>query len=139
MSGKTGRSLNENIARNLRMIYEFRYNREKSLEEFSSELGIGHTTLQNIFHKKSNLRLDTVEIIAENLKTSPLRLLSDQYPKSDLTCGVLLLEVAEVFQGFSPEKRRKVTTLFCQLLEELAEEEPEKHSPDDIPLDRTVE
>ena len=123
MSGKTGRSLNENIARNLRMIYEFRHNREKSLEEFSSELGIGHTTLQNILRQKCNLTLDTVDLIAQRLDFPALQLLADQYPETDLTRGALLLEMVGMCGGLTPERRMRVAMQLCRVLEELAEEE----------------
>ena len=112
------RSLNETLSRNLQAIYAFR---KKSMEEFSSELGIGHTTLQNIFHRRSNLRLDTVEVIADKLNMTPVELLSEQYPKESLTCSVLLLETLELFQPMTRAERRKAAVLFCQLLELIPE------------------
>lgn len=40
-------SLNQNLTRNLRLVYQAR---RTTLEEFSCELGIGHSTLRNILH-----------------------------------------------------------------------------------------
>ena len=124
MTGEKKWSLNENLSRNLRMIYALRRETQKiNLAEFSNELRIGHTTLQNILRQKCNLTLDTVEMIAESLGLSPLQLLADQYPETDLTRGVLLLEVTGMCCGLPPEKRRRVAMQICRLLEEVAEEE----------------
>ena len=107
-------SLNEILSQNLHLIYTAR---KQNIEEFSSELGIGHTTLQNIFHHKSNLTLDTLDMMAGRLRVSPLLLLSQQYAQTDLECSVLLLETLELFQPLTPEKRKEAAALFCRLLE----------------------
>lgn len=107
-------SLNEILSQNLHLIYTAR---KQNIEEFSSELGIGHTTLQNIFHHKSNLTLDTLDMMAGRLRVSPLLLLSQQYTQADLECSVLLLETLELFQPLTPEKRKEAAALFCRLLE----------------------
>ena len=120
MSEDVGHSLNRALSHNLRLIYALR---KQSLEDFSSELGIGHTTLQNILHQKSNLTLDTVDLIAERLRTSPYHLLSNQYSESDLACAALVLEAVEFFLSFPSAKRKRVSALLCQLLEVLAQEE----------------
>ena len=106
-------SLNEILSQNLHLIYTAR---KQNIEEFSSELGIGHTTLQNIFHHKSNLTLDTLDMMAGRLRVSPLLLLSQQYTQADLECSVLLLETLELFQPLTPEKRKEAAALFCRLL-----------------------
>ena len=107
-------SLNEILSQNLHLIYTAR---KQNIEEFSSELGIGHTTLHNIFHHKSNLTLDTLDMMAGRLRVSPLLLLSQQYAQTDLECSVLLLETLELFQPLTPEKRKEAAALFCRLLE----------------------
>ena len=126
MSSERGRTLNETFSRNLRLVYELRREMDQiNLSEFSSELRIGHTTLQTILSRRCNLRLDTVELIAESLGVSPLQLLSEQYPETDLTRGVLLLELTGVCGSLPPERRRRIALLLCRLMEELADEEPE--------------
>ena len=125
MSEQGGPSLNQTLSRNLRFIYAMR---RQNLEEFSRELGVGHTTVQNIFRQKSNLTLDTVELIAGNLDMSPIQLLSEHYPQADLTCSMLLLETLELFQPLPDEKRKQATALFCQLLELLSAGNREKMS-----------
>ena len=124
MSGGKRRSLNENLSRNLRLIYTLRRETEKiNLAEFANELGIGYTTLQNILRQKCNLTLDTVDLIAGRLDFPALQLLADQYPETDLTQGVLLLELVGMCAGLTQERRMKVAMQFCRLLEELADAE----------------
>ena len=128
MSGEKRRSLNENLSRNLSLIYTLRRETEKiNLTEFANELGIGHTTLQNILRQKCNLTLDTVDLIAQRLDFPALQLLAqllaDQYPETDLTRGALLLEMVGMCGGLTPERRMRVAMQLCRVLEELAEEE----------------
>ncbi len=126
MTEPSGHSLNQTLARNLRLIYAMR---RQNLEEFSSELGVGHTTVQNIFRHKSNLTLDTVELIAKHLEISPVELLSEQYPKTDLVCSTLILETLDLFQPLPPSKRKQAAALFCQLLELLPVRDGEERCP----------
>ena len=122
MYGGEEHSLNDTISKNLRMLYALR---KRNLEEFSSELGIGHTTLQNILNRKSNLTLDTVEVIAKRLNLPPLSLLSPQYPDTDLTCAFLLLETLNLFQNMTYQRRQEAVAMFCSLLELFAEGDPQ--------------
>lgn len=124
MSGEKRRSLNENLSRNLRLLYTLRRETERTnLAEFSNELGIGHTTLQNILRQTCNLTLDTVDLIAERLDFPALQLLADQYPETDLTRGALLLELVGMCGRLTPERRMRVAMQLCRLLEELGEAE----------------
>lgn len=123
MSSEQGHTLSENLSRNLRLIYSLRENRKRNLEDFSSELGISHGTLQNIFSQRSNLRLDTVEIIAQRLNTPPIQLLSQQYPEAEVNHAALLLETVELFSALPPKRRKEAAALFCRLLALLAQEE----------------
>ena len=124
MSGEKRRSLNENLSRNLSLIYTLRRETEKiNLAEFANQLGIGHTTLQNLLRQQCNLTLDTVDLIAQRLDVPALQLLADQYPETDLTRGALLLEMVGMCGGLTPERRMRVAMQLCRVLEELAEEE----------------
>lgn len=51
---ETTDSLNQSLTRNLRLIYRAR---RTTLEEFSCELGIGHSTLRNILRGQGNSTL----------------------------------------------------------------------------------
>ncbi len=115
--GDSDHSLNERLSRNLRLIYALR---RQSLEEFSNELGIGHTTLQNIFHHRSNLTLGTLETLAQRLGVEPLQLLSEGYPEVDLASADLVLKTTDLFLSLPPKQRAKVVACLCQLLGDLA-------------------
>ena len=121
MSGEKRRSLNENLSRNLSLIYTLRETEKINLAEFANQLGIGHTTLQNILRQKCNLTLDTVDLIAQRLDFPALQLLADQYPETALTQGALLLEMVGMCGGLTPERRMRVAMQLCRVLEELAE------------------
>ena len=109
MSGEKRRSLNENLSRNLSLIYTLRRETEKiNLAEFANQLGIGHTTLQNILRQKCNLTLDTVDLIAQRLDFPALQLLADQYPETDLTRGALLLEMVGMCGGLTPDRAARI-------------------------------
>ena len=112
-------SLNEILSHNLRLIYALR---KQSLEEFSRELGIGHTTLQNILQRRGNPTLETVELIAKGLNISPLELLSQRYSKTNLVCASLLLDSIELFRPMPAERRGEAIAQFCQLVETITQE-----------------
>ena len=65
--------LRQNFSQN---IHALRLARQSTLEEFSYEIGIGKTTLQEIENGKSNSTLDTIETIACKLQIHPLSLLA---------------------------------------------------------------
>ena len=66
--------LKKNLSATVRAL---RHRRKASLEEFSEELGIGRSTLQDIEAEKSNATLGTVQQIADQLGISPLVLLGE--------------------------------------------------------------
>ena len=85
-------SLNQNLARNLRLVYQAR---RTTLVEFSRELGIGHSTLRNILHGQGNSTLSTVEQIAQSLGVAPQVLLTGQHTEDRLLSALLLLEAVD--------------------------------------------
>lgn len=50
----------------------------KNQEEFAQELGIGHTTFQNILAGRGNPNADTIELLAKGMKLSPAQLVSGE-------------------------------------------------------------
>lgn len=85
-------SLNQNLTRNLRLVYQAR---RTTLVEFSRELGIGHSTLRNILHGQGNSTLSTVEQIAQSLGVAPQVLLTGQHTEDRLLSALLLLEAVD--------------------------------------------
>lgn len=96
-------SLNQNLTRNLRLVYQAR---RTTLEEFSCELGIGHSTLRNILHGQGNSTLGTVEQIAQNLGVAPQVLLTGQHTEDRLLSALLLLEAVDCLKPLDPGQQR---------------------------------
>lgn len=114
-------SLNQNLTRNLRLVYQAR---RTTLEEFSCELGIGHSTLRNILHGQGNSTLGTVEQIAQNLGVAPQVLLTGQHTEDRLLSALLLLEAVNCLKPLDPGQQRQASILLSQLLELLPPSHP---------------
>ena len=114
-------SLNQNLTRNLRLVYQAR---RTTLEEFSCELGIGHSTLRNILHGQGNSTLGTVEQIAQNLGVAPQVLLPGQHTEDRLLSALLLLEAVDCLKPLDPGQQRQASILLSQLLELLPPSRP---------------
>lgn len=114
-------SLNQNLTRNLRLVYQAR---RTTLEEFSCELGIGHSTLRNILHGQGNSTLGTVEQIAQNLGVAPQVLLTGQHTEDRLLSALLLLEAVDCLKPLDPGQQRQSSILLSQLLELLPPSRP---------------
>ena len=113
-------SLNQNLTRNLRLVYQAR---RTTLEEFSCELGIGHS-LRNILHGQGNSTLGTVEQIAQNLGVAPQVLLTGQHTEDRLLSALLLLEAVDCLKPLDPGQQRQASILLSQLLELLPPSRP---------------
>lgn len=114
-------SLNQYLTRNLRLVYQAR---RTTLEEFSCELGIGHSTLRNILHGQGNSTLGTVEQIAQNLGVAPQVLLTGQHTEDRLLSALLLLEAVDCLKPLDPGQQRQASILLSQLLELLPPSRP---------------
>ena len=114
-------SLNQILTRNLRLVYQAR---RTTLEEFSCELGIGHSTLRNILHGQGNSTLGTVEQIAQNLGVAPQVLLTGQHTEDRLLSALLLLEAVDCLKPLDPGQQRQASILLSQLLELLPPSRP---------------
>ena len=76
--------ITEIIAAKLRMAMA---EKDQSLTEFSQELGIARSTLQEYLRGTSNPRADTIELIAEKLHCTPAELVTEPNappPRADL-------------------------------------------------------
>ena len=107
-------SLNQNLTRNLRLVYQAR---RTTLGEFSRELGIGHSTLRNILHGQGNSTLSTVEQIAQSLGVAPQVLLTGQHTEDRLLSALLLLEAVDCLKPLDPGQQKQASILLSQLLE----------------------
>ena len=66
-------SIQKNIAATLRAAMA---EKGRTQAEFSDELGIAHSSLQEYLKDGANPRADTIELLAEKLGMSPARLIS---------------------------------------------------------------
>lgn len=66
--------LQDILAQRLR---EIRQARGLTIQQFAEELAIARSSLQSILRGNSNPRIDTVELIAQNLHMTPAELLSE--------------------------------------------------------------
>ena len=107
-------SLNQNLTRNLCLVYQAR---RTTLVEFSRELGIGHSTLRNILHGQGNSTLSTVEQIAQSLGVAPQVLLTGQHTEDRLLSALLLLEAVDCLKPLDPGQQKQASILLSQLLE----------------------
>lgn len=107
-------SLNQNLTRNLRLVYQAR---RTTLVEFSRELGNGHSTLRNILHGQGNSTLSTVEQIAQSLGVAPQVLLTGQHTEDRLLSALLLLEAVDCLKPLDPGQQKQASILLSQLLE----------------------
>ena len=117
------RTLKKSLSISIRTL---RRKRRASLEEFSEELGIGRSTLQDIEAEKSNATLDTVQQIADQLEVSPLTLLGElEHP----ACSQLEWEAVRnlgIFCTLSREEQLLVMEKLQRLADILRQEEGEQ-------------
>lgn len=104
--------LKKNLSYNLKTLRKLR---SKSLVEFSDEIGIAKSTLQNMESGK-NTTLDTVDFISEHLNISPIVLLSGEEPDD---CKKLeqILATADWYRTSSREKQIRIRALLNELME----------------------
>lgn len=103
----------ENLSAKLKAL---RALRGKSLEEFSEELQVSKTTLQEIESGKGNPTLVTLQLIAKNLGIPASALLGDTPDTSELLTSQLILSALSFVQSLPEERRTLVFRLFDQLV-----------------------
>lgn len=110
--GERKMELKKNLSYNLKTLRKLR---SKSLVEFSDEIGIAKSTLQNMESGK-NTTLDTVDFISEHLNISPIVLLSGEEPDD---CKKLeqILATADWYRTSSREKQIRIRVLLNELME----------------------
>ena len=100
-------TIQRNIAAKLRFVMT---ERNQSLEEFSKELGISRSSLQEYLREGANPRIDTVELLANRLGCTPAELISD--PSSyALGCTGSMPRVHPMLQPLAEEIYREVLRL----------------------------
>ncbi len=88
-----------------------------SAAEFSEELEISRSVLQDYLACRRNPRADTIEHIAKKLNVSPAALVSGGLiSQTEYDLIFLLLDTLDAFQNLSPDRQREGIDLFIRLL-----------------------
>ena len=93
-----------------------RISRRQSIAEFSEELGISRSSMQELLKGNGNPRMDTIEHIAARLQIDPAALLSCSFSQGQTETALLLLQVIDTFSGLSDEKRKRAAALLHELI-----------------------
>ena len=89
---------------------------ELSNEEMACRTGISRATLTGILQGEGNLRLSTVERIAEKLGHEPVRLLCFAHNDEERVFLEQTLEMVDKAGALSPDKRERFMELFRTLV-----------------------
>ena len=90
--------------------------RRLSITDFSAQADVSRSTMQNILKESCNLRMDTVEHIAEHLGVHPAVLLFPGYSNSQLEFALLLLDTLEVFSNLPKSRQLRAARLLYHLI-----------------------
>ncbi len=112
--------LQQNLSNYMKAV---RLSRKKSITEFSEELGISRSELQNILKGTCNPRLDTISYIADKLNAHPSTLLLPPFSEPQQEFALSLLKTLDIFSDIPPEKQREAAELLCRLIMLLVEKE----------------
>lgn len=98
-------TLQSNFSNSVKLAYK---NSNKTLSEFSNEIGVSRTTLQDILKGNSSSRIDTVEVVANGLKTSPLALLSTPCGEKELAFLLSLFQLSDVASALPDDEKEEL-------------------------------
>lgn len=108
--------LQKNFSNSIKFI---KASRNKSITDFSEELGIARSSLQTILKGDANPTIDTVEFIASRLQMDPLILLSTEKTYTD--SAMLIAEAIRTVALLDNEQRQRFLTLFQEMVQLLGE------------------
>lgn len=108
--------LQKNLTHFMRYIKD---SRQRSLAEFSEELGIARSTLQKLLSGNANPRIDTIEFIANRLETDPLLLLS--FEEEHVDSAILMAKSLQAVSKMDSEQRAQFLDMFQKLVKLLDE------------------
>lgn len=88
-----------------------------SMTEFSEELGISYSTLQEYLNAQGNPTILMVEHIAHKLKLSPTALISGVFEPNQIEILLLLLESIQEFSHLPQHQKRQFAELLQQMIQ----------------------
>lgn len=105
--------IQKNMAAVMRAIKE---NRGKSLGEFSADLEISRSALQEYLSGTGNPNLSTIDHIAHKLGVDTLFLISGSFTYDQAKVLLQLLNTLELLSELSPAKRQRFAELLLDLI-----------------------
>lgn len=104
-------SISQNISLLLRWYKEAN---NLSISELANELGIAVSSLQRYLEGTANLRIDTVELLAEKTNIPVMEMVSGHAPEWER--AETIVRAAREFSGLPDEKQEKGIQLLIQLV-----------------------
>lgn len=105
--------MQENIAQFIRTVME---QQDKSLAEFSEELGISRNALYAYRSGSGNPTISTLERIAEKLDVDPAFLLLGVHEQEGNAPALLLLDTVQSVVELPERQRQRFTELFTEIV-----------------------
>ncbi len=96
-------------------VKQFMREKNKTLAELSEELNIPLSSMKNYVNGATNLRADTIEMLAEKFEMTPAELISP-CPK-ELLHVQAAVRAAELFAALPPEQRQEGMELFLKMVD----------------------
>ena len=105
--------LNKNLAAVLSIM---KTERQKSMTEFSEELEISRSALQEYLSGAGNPNLTTIEHIAQKLNVSPYFLLLDDFNDEQLGVFMKMIDILSLVSDLPSEKRKRFAELLFEMI-----------------------
>ena len=105
--------LNKNLSTILNII---KSERQKSMTEFSEELEISRSALQEYLSGSGNPNLTTIEHIAQKLNVSPCFLLLGDFKEDQLCVFLKMIDILSLLSDLPPEKRKRFAELLFEII-----------------------
>ena len=98
------------------VIRAFKDESGKTLSEFSEELEISRSTLQEYLSGHGNPNLSTLEHLAKKLGTDVTFLITGSFHDSQFRVLLKLMDILHLLSGLSPCRRKKFAELMLELI-----------------------
>lgn len=112
--------IQQNVAH---MMRAFKAERHKSTAEFSEELEISRSTLQEYLNGTGNPSVSMLDHIARKLEVDPMVLVSGAFSQKRVDVVLLMFRTTKVVAELPEEKRRIFARLFLRIVSLWEEEE----------------
>lgn len=101
--------------------------RNKTLAELSADIDIPRSSLENYSKGTSNLRADTIELLAGKLEMTPAELVSNFSDAPEWQQAKTVLSAAHDISGLPLERQESGIQAFLQLVSIFSKEEVDHH------------